>query len=192
MWVIVVVCVWLAPLSAFHGLACSTSWWCSYYWYQHWLAVIALCVSGRWRVMCSGHGHFCVSLCIFCLSVHRHIPTLLHRPSVACPRWSVAVSMICRERTRSLAFHRHHSPSDRWYAGALEVSSCLLVVRVTLSSCALLGRFTIGAHVSLQHSAECETSASACTRSMPGLRCCLMREFRLGVQKYFVVAEISN
>jgi len=41
------------------------------------------------------------------------------------------------------------------------------------SSCALLGRFAIGARVSLlwQHSAEREMSASACTRSMPGLSC---------------------
>ena len=38
------------------------------------------------------------------------------------------------------------------------------------SSCALLGGFAIGARVSLllQHSAERETSASACTRSVPG------------------------
>jgi len=38
-------------------------------------------------------------------------------------------------------------------------------------SCALLGGFAIGARVSLlwQHSAEREMSASACTRSMPGL-----------------------
>jgi len=38
------------------------------------------------------------------------------------------------------------------------------------SSCALLGRFAIGAQVSLlwQHSAEREMSVSACTRSMPG------------------------
>jgi len=37
-------------------------------------------------------------------------------------------------------------------------------------SCALLGGFAIGAWVSLrwQHSAECEISACACTRSMPG------------------------
>jgi len=37
-------------------------------------------------------------------------------------------------------------------------------------SCALLARFAIGARVSLlwQHSTECEMSASACTRSMPG------------------------
>ena len=40
------------------------------------------------------------------------------------------------------------------------------------SSCALLGRFVIGAQVSLlwQHSAEREMSASACSRSMPGLK----------------------
>jgi len=39
------------------------------------------------------------------------------------------------------------------------------------SSCALLGRFAIGAQVSLpwQRSAERKTSASACTRSVPGL-----------------------
>jgi len=39
------------------------------------------------------------------------------------------------------------------------------------SSCALLGGFAIGAQVSLlrQHSAKCEMSATACTRSMPGL-----------------------
>jgi len=38
------------------------------------------------------------------------------------------------------------------------------------SSCALLGRFAIGARVLLlwQHSAECEMSTRACTRSMPG------------------------
>jgi len=41
------------------------------------------------------------------------------------------------------------------------------------SSCALLGRFAIGARVSLpcQRSAECKMSASACTRSMLGLSC---------------------
>jgi len=41
------------------------------------------------------------------------------------------------------------------------------------SSCALLGGFVIGAQVSLlwQHSAEREMSASACTRSTPGLSC---------------------
>ena len=38
-------------------------------------------------------------------------------------------------------------------------------------SCALLGRFAIGARVSLlrQHSAEHKMSASACTRGMRGL-----------------------
>jgi len=39
------------------------------------------------------------------------------------------------------------------------------------SSCALLGEFAIGARVIAllrQHRAECEMSASACTRSMPG------------------------
>jgi len=38
-------------------------------------------------------------------------------------------------------------------------------------SCALLGRFAIGARVSLllQHSTRREMSASACTRSVPGL-----------------------
>jgi len=43
---------------------------------------------------------------------------------------------------------------------------------VVPSSCALLGGFAIGARVPLlyQHSAEREMSASACTRSMPGLR----------------------
>jgi len=39
------------------------------------------------------------------------------------------------------------------------------------SSCALLGGFAIGARVSLlwHHIAECEMSASACTRCMPVL-----------------------
>ena len=41
------------------------------------------------------------------------------------------------------------------------------------SGCALLGGFAVGVQISLlwQHSAECEMSASACTRSVPG--CCL-------------------
>ena len=42
------------------------------------------------------------------------------------------------------------------------------------SSCALLGRFAIGAWISLlwQHSGEREMSASACSHSMPGCFCC--------------------
>jgi len=53
------------------------------------------------------------------------------------------MSMIRRQRTQSLAFlhaewipmfadfHQHQSPSVMWYAGALEVSSSLLVVEAT-------------------------------------------------------------
>jgi len=42
------------------------------------------------------------------------------------------------------------------------------------SSCAVLGRFAIGARVSLlwHHSTECKMSASACTHSVPGLSVC--------------------
>ena len=75
--------------------------------------------------MYSGHGHLFV-----CLSVPRHIPTLLHGPGCSLEEWQGVPS-----------------------------------------SCALLRGFANGAGVSLllQHSAKREMSASACTRSMPGL-----------------------
>ena len=55
-----------------------------------------------------------------------------------------------------------------------------------LSSRALLGGFAIGARVSLlwQHSAEREMSASACTRSMPGLLLCACYR-RLGAAPFW-------
>jgi len=63
------------------------------------------------------------------------------------------------------------------------------------SSCALLGGFAIGARVSLlrQHGAERETSASACTRSMPGSgERCDGRTERKGKEEYLYSAFLHQ
>jgi len=76
--------------------------------------------------------------------------------------------------------YRGHVPSVCLYLCASPHSHTTARTRMQLGgmvgvppSCALLGECEICALVSLlwQHSVECEMSASACTRAMPGLTC---------------------
>ena len=127
---------------------------------SHWAAAVRL--SAKWSRCRSSSSLVCGRLltmlsthCVPRLHVCLRLLIFLHFASVVDDAKCILVTAICV----SVCSSPHSDTTSQTRNG-----------KGAPSSCALLGRFGIGARISLlwQQIAECEMSASACTRSMPG------------------------